>query len=171
MGNCIEHWLYIALGRLNDLWLRQPLRCSFQITVLAIIVTVIKIILFDTKNYPELFGRPVTTTEAPVTTTSSLSSLWTPNQRGTPTRSSSPHTQQRKAVFKIQKDLSNDCFSCEATYNHVFLRINFILQVNSLSTGANANGFTEEKYIPIWWYKFTVTTTTFQFFVSFVEDD
>jgi len=41
----------------------------FQITVLAIIVTVIKIILFDTKNYPELFGRPPTTTDAPVTTT------------------------------------------------------------------------------------------------------
>jgi hypothetical protein len=32
---------------------------------LAIIVTVIKIILFDTKNYPELFGSKTTTTVEP----------------------------------------------------------------------------------------------------------
>ena len=42
-----------------------------QITVLAIIVTVIKIILFDTKNYPELFGK--SPTDPPTTTTSSAS--------------------------------------------------------------------------------------------------
>jgi hypothetical protein len=41
-----------------------------QITVLAIIVTVIKIILFDTKNYPELFGKPPT--DPPTTTSASM---------------------------------------------------------------------------------------------------
>ena len=32
-----------------------------SITLLAIIVTIIKIILFDLSNYPELFGYPETT--------------------------------------------------------------------------------------------------------------
>lgn len=45
------------------------------ITVLAIIVTIIKIVLFDIANYPELFssggGSDTTTTTAPNTTTTS----------------------------------------------------------------------------------------------------
>lgn len=40
------------------------------ITVLAIIVTVIKIVLIDVTQYPELFGRETTTASTTTTTTS-----------------------------------------------------------------------------------------------------
>ena len=38
------------------------------ITVLAIIVTIIKIVLFDINNYPELFGGSPVNTSTPPTT-------------------------------------------------------------------------------------------------------